>query len=154
MALSRRDLLMGLAGVAAGGAVTAAGGLSYRAWRRANNKSLPPSAKHLQGSQLADWVLTDDDRAALAQAGQIVPSKSLTLHDNRDIPGGGDYRSTRVASLGDCVEACEADSKCNGFTFARLSHPLPEKRQMCWLKGDSKLPDMVASGDYVSGVRR
>lgn len=152
MTLSRRSILAGLGGFMVGGALATATGLGlyrYRQQNRARN-----TQRRIRSVRQDNWILTEADRAGIAEGDKLVSSDQLEILDNIDIPGSGDYSATRVTGLGDCVAACEADTDCEAFTFARSNHALPRKRQMCWLKGDA--PDaeiFVSDKTYVSGRR-
>ena len=147
MKLSRRRFLAALGGFVAGGALPTSAGLGYYYGRRRRTRAVK-----VKLTREDNWILTEADREAIAAGDKLVNSDMLEILDNIDIPGGGDYRSTRVSGLGDCVEACEADTQCKAFTFARSNHPLPRKRQMCWLKAET--PNRtVSSISYVSGRR-
>lgn len=153
MILSRRGLLAGLGGFMVGGAVATATGLGLYRYRQRNR---PKKRKRLQvkTARSDSWILTEADREAITAGDQLVSSDQLEILDNIDIPGSGDYSAMRVSGLGDCVAACEADTECEAFTFARSTHPRGRKRQMCWLKGDA--PDaeiFVSDSAYVSGLR-
>jgi hypothetical protein len=147
MKLKRRDFLTFLIGGSIGGAAATATGLTYyftvvKRRPRVSNHSAP-----------GDWILTEKDLEAFAEADNAVSSDQLVILDNSDIPGSGDYQSMRVHNMGECVTSCEQDSKCQAFTYARSTHELPAKRQMCWLKADK--PEKIVNGlvTYVSGHR-
>ena len=145
MRLSRRDALILLVGGTLGGAVATTTGLTYYYTKVKWYPGPPPPSE--------GWLLTQEDLDALAEADRVVESTKLDILDNTDIPGSGDYSSTRVRNLGECVAACEEDSNCKAFTYARSTHAQPAKRQMCWLKEDAPERIVVESPTYVSGRR-
>jgi hypothetical protein len=150
MKLKRRDFLAFAIGGTLGGAVATATGLTYyyqrvKPWHifaRAQRQAAP-----------ANWILNEEDLEAFARADALVESNQMEMLDNTDIPGSGDFRATRVRNLGECVTACASEDRCKAFTYARSTHALPEKRQMCWLKEDD--PERIVSGlsTYVSGTK-
>lgn len=148
MKLMRRDFLTLLIGGSVGGAVAMATGLTYYYTRirwsppRVSNDAVP-----------SDWILTEKDLEIFAEADKAVSSDQLVILDNSDIPGSGDYQAKRVQNLGECVTSCEQDSKCQAFTYARSTHELPGKRQMCWLKTDKPEKIITDLVTYVSGHR-
>ena len=62
--LSRRDVLLGTAGVVLGGAIAVAGGLGYREMRR---RQITAMLRPYQAEGLTDdgWMLTPEERRAL-----------------------------------------------------------------------------------------
>ncbi|TCM86967.1 PAN domain-containing protein [Rhodovulum steppense] len=154
MSLTRRELLSGIAGFALGSAVVALAGSVYRDYRRKDRVARQQVAAPAHPPTLDDdgWLLTAEDREEFLAGDDLMSSDMLQIRDAVDIPGG-DYAAFRVVGLGDCVRACEADSQCAAFTFARSSHPLPNKRRMCWLKGAGTAAPVVDLPAYVSGRR-
>jgi len=159
MDLKRRGFLFGSIGFVAGGALATATGLGayyYRRRQRRLNAGAAPAINWNNGSAglgLDDWVLTEEDLDMLAELEAVPTSEKLELLDDVDIPGAGDYRSERVSGIDQCVSMCENDGECNAFTFARLSHPLEDKRHMCWLKRDRNPETLVSDIFYISGRR-
>ncbi|MGC3940454.1 PAN domain-containing protein [Roseobacter sp. EG26] len=150
MKLARRDFLaLGIGGTV-GGALATATGLHhyYTRIKPYHQQSAPPQPPAPEG-----WLLTNEDLDAFAQADQVVESDQLEILDNTDIPGSNDFQMMRVRNLGECVAACEDNSKCQAFTYARSTHTLEAKRQVCWLKADT--PEKIVSDlmSYVSGRR-
>lgn len=82
--------------------------------------------------------------AYLAHGGNVV---WLEGHDLM----GGDYENHVVSDASECYLECQSDKKCTGFTFAKNSHPLPEKHNMCYLKNKPFVH--LVDGDYISGLR-
>lgn len=152
MKLTRRDFLGFVAGGTVGGAVATATGLTYYykvvKWRPGKPRLAPEPSD-------GGWILSQEDLDAFAEADRLVESDTLTMLDNADIPGSGDYKSMRVRNLGECVTACEEDSQCQAFTYARSTHELPRKRQMCWLKENKPEEERIVTDllTYVSGQR-
>ncbi|MDJ1008166.1 MAG: PAN domain-containing protein [Paracoccaceae bacterium] len=143
--ITRRHLLFGLAGIGIGGA---AFGLLGRATRA------PAPAPWVPRGLAEDdgWLLPPEERAAFEAADALVESDVFALRDAVDLPGG-DLEALRVRSLSECVAACEADGRCEAFTYARASHPQPEKRRICWLKSEAAEREIAGAPDYVSGRR-
>jgi hypothetical protein len=147
MKLMRRDFLTFLIGGGIGGAAATAMGLTYyykvvKWYPRFSDHGAP-----------SDWILTEKDLEAFAEADKAVSSDQLVILDNSDILGDSGYQAMRVHNLGECVTSCEQDSKCKAFTYARSTHEHPAKRQMCWLNADK--PEKIVNdlATYVSGHR-
>lgn len=151
--MSRRDLLVGALGFGVGGVLATATGLGYYFHRRAaRSNAQRPTVPVSTG--IDDWVLTEADRREAANRDDMPDNAVLDLLDNVDISGGGDIRDLRVNEVGECISACENDKQCNAFTFARLSHPITEKRHMCWIKSDRDPPTRILDVHYISGLRK
>lgn len=150
MGVSRRDVLFGIGGFTVGGALAVAAGLSYRAYRR--RTGTPPKKPAISKVDDGGWLITEEERAEIASADALVESDVLAIRDAVDIPGG-DYSSLRVANLGECVSACEADTSCEAFTYARNTHNNPDKRRMCWMKQGEMFDPIPDRTVYVSGRR-
>lgn len=149
--LTRRNLLWGVAGVTIGGAVATGTGLSLWYFRRQQNakkRRRRAPAKPTEG-----WMLTEADHQAIQASDAVVDSNALEILDEVDFVGG-DYAEMGVTGLQDCVAACEADTECGSFTYARSTHPLSNKRQMCWLKTDIPETRVEDAWHYVSGIRK
>lgn len=152
MSLSRRDFLTFLIGGTLGGAVATTTGLTYYYTKlKPRNLDMRAVSQPLPADD--EWLLTEADLEAFAEADRMVDSTELTMLDNTDIPGSGDFQSMRVRNLGECVSACEANSDCQAFTYARSTHALPAKRQMCWLKSEEPQTLVSELSTYVSGRR-
>ncbi|MEM9248491.1 MAG: PAN domain-containing protein [Pseudomonadota bacterium] len=151
--LSRRDALFALGGFAAGGALILGGTRSLRLARE-RAFAEEQARRAVRVVRLADdgWLLSDEERAALAERDALRDSDVLEIRDAVDLPGG-DFAEERVTSLDACITSCEEDARCMAFTYARTSHPLPEKRQMCWLKSAETAPAVTDTPVYVSGRR-
>lgn len=67
----------------------------------------------------------------------------ITVIEKTDLPGG-DYKRLSGMDFETCVSACEADSQCAAFTFAR-------RQQICWLK--SSVPASSRNRSAISGVK-
>lgn len=90
---------------------------------------------------------TEMDLYSLAYQSQVEDVLALDGHDLM----GGDYDNKRVADADACLKACESDAKCTGYTYAKVTHPIKDKHNMCYLK-DGRVRYMV-DGNYVSGIR-
>ncbi len=145
MKLSRRDFFFLAGGFLVGGAAASATGIAilrYKAYKR--------QAILIAGDD--GWLLTNDERSEISQGDDIVKSHILDVRDQVDIPGG-DYKAMTVSNLSECVSACEEDQNCQGFTFARSTHPIEEKRRACWLKSSDMGKPVFNAASYVSGKR-
>ncbi|MCK7615564.1 PAN domain-containing protein [Roseibium sediminicola] len=150
--LSRRDLLLGFTGIAVGGAVATAVGLTFRSQIK-KLVGLPGTPQDRTLPTYDDgWLLTEQEWAAFQDADTAVTSDILEVRDNVDIPGG-DYDELKVSSVQECVTACEQDSSCKAFTYARASHSDSGKRRACWLKSGSTGTPVTGDSRYVSGRR-
>ena len=156
MNLRRRELLVAGVGFGVGGALATATGLGAYYVRR-SRRLAKPSVRQVRrkpsDSALDNWVLTDADRQTLVESDGLPQSQTLEILDNVDIPGAGDLRAEDVSSVSQCVAACEADDQCNAFTFARLSHPIDNKRHKCWLKSEKNPQRRVTDINYISGLK-
>ena len=153
MNLQRRGFLLGSIGFVAGGSLATVTGLGAYYYRRRNAGARLAINRNDLAASLDDWILTEEDMEILADLEAIPTSETLEILDDVDIPGAGDYRSERVSGIDQCVSMCEDDDNCDAFTFARLSHPLENKRHMCWLKGDRNPETLLSDIFYISGRR-
>lgn len=156
MKLERRELLIAGLGFGVGGALATTTGLGYYYVRRARRLANAPVRQVMRvpsDTSVENWVLTDDDRQVLEQSDGLPESQTLEILDNVDIPGSGDLRAEDVSSVSQCIAACEADDQCNAFTFARMSHPLAEKRHKCWLKSQKNPERRIIDVNYISGLK-
>jgi hypothetical protein len=67
---------------------------------------------------------------------------------------GGDLRNFKTIAGGssECEKACEDELKCNAYTYAKTSHPIPSKQGHCWLKRESF--SYKKDGYYISGIKK
>jgi hypothetical protein len=67
---------------------------------------------------------------------------------------GGDLRDfkTIAGSSSECEKACEDELKCNAYTYAKTSHPIPSKQGHCWLKRESF--SYKKDSNYISGIKK
>ncbi|WP_460082807.1 PAN/Apple domain-containing protein [Roseibium sp. LAB1] len=150
--VSRRDFLLGVGGVAIGGAVATAVGLTFRAEIK-KIIGLPGLPEDRTLPTYDDgWLLTEEEWETFQNADKAVTSEILEIRDNVDIPGG-DYEEVKVNSVQECVTACEEDSSCKAFTYARASHSDSKKRRACWLKSGSTGTPSTGDSRYLSGRR-
>lgn len=152
MTILRRAFLFGFASFGVGAAAMMATDFALNASAKERTVT-PPQPRYFDDTGVRDWVLTDGDFDVLATQDGLPRSSTLSLMDNADIPGGGDFREARMSNVTECVTACEEDEACNAFTYARLSHPRADKRNMCWLKSEGDAERAVDSIHYISGVR-
>lgn len=150
MNASRRELLFGLFGVVAGGALATTTGLGIYYTRKSRKSK---KIRRPENTNIDDWLLTEADRKAITSGDALVRSGQFNILDATDFPGGGGYNAFGVSRLGDCIKACEADERCESFTFARSTHPSIYKRQMCWLKSEQPRNIVTDTEFYVSGHR-
>lgn len=151
MTFNRRDFILGAVGVCVGGAVATATGLGYYYVSKGDRKKI---VMPIIEDDLRSWVLTDDDFKVLEKFDTMPKASGIELLDNTDILGARDFEERRVASIQECLTACEKTIECNAFTYARLSHPIKDKRHMCWLKGDGNPERIIDDVHYISGIKR
>ena len=157
--MSRREFFFGTAGVVLGGAVATATGLGAYYMRQSSLRRYTATTAGLSETitEQDGWIITPKDRNALAtmraEGDALVESDTMELIEQVDFEGG-DIGSFRSSSLGECVEACEADEACNKFTYATSTHEVVDKRQMCWMKGSRVKRTNRNVANYVSGKRR
>ena len=144
------DFPVGTVSFCIGGALTAATGLGYY-YLQQERQAVPSQVRESGGEE---WVLTEADYQEMAVRNALPKSQTLELLDNVDIPGAGDLRAEKVSGISECVASCEADEDCNAFTFARMSHPLKDKRHMCWIKSERNPERLVSDFYYISGRKR
>lgn len=151
MSISRREALLGIAGFAIGSGVVSVAGARFREQQR---QTLLAERTRITVSRIGTdgWLISEEERAAIADADAFRTSEILDVRDAVDLPGG-DYQAMRVGSLGECIEACEGDENCAAFTYARASHAVEDKRRMCWLKGGQTGAPVTDTAAYVSGRR-
>ena len=143
ISLSRRQFLAGFGGGLA--SATVAWGLwDYAGWMPAAAEAhpVPECCNYVS---YGGWMLTRVDKDRLLESGSIH-----RVDDSRF--EGDDIASQVVASLDECESWCLGDPDCQGFTFAKPTHPDPNVQNRCWLKGTSQLMPVADSG-YTSGVR-
>ena len=157
--MSRREFFFGVAGGVAGGAVATATGLGAYYWRKRSFRRYEATKTGLTDSVVRDdgWMITEEDRTAIAAAraegDTLVETDTFELLEGVDYYGG-DVGEFRASSLGECVEACEADASCKKFTYATSTHDVQDKRQMCWMKGRRVGRTNRGVENYISGKRR
>lgn len=150
--LTRRNVLWGLGGVMTGGAVATSTGLGLWYLRRLE-QTRRRNQRVSRAKPTDGWVLTEADHQAIQQSDALVTSDTLDVLDQVDFVGG-DYAEKAVTSLQDCMSACEADTQCEAFTYARSSHTVSTKRQICWLKTNVPETRVENAWHYVSGIRK
>ena len=142
---NRRQFLFGSAGFIVGSSLTA------YLLRKRRRKSRP--VKPQLATNVDDWVLTPEDLNALGYDSGVPRDTSMKILDGTDFMGGGDFEAKRVQNAAECAAACEATDQCNAFTYAKVNHPLSEKKQMCWLKSEESPENVVRDAFYISGLK-
>lgn len=153
MSLTRREGLLAIVGVVAGGIVANASNFAVTALDR--NVSGPSPVTNFEPAGLGmGWVLSETDLQELGTLGaQAIDETRFELEEGLDYLGG-DVGSFRAISSSDCAAACDGDPDCTRFTYATTRHETVSKRQMCWLKNDEILDSRKNAGAYVSGRKR
>ncbi|MEO1680902.1 MAG: PAN domain-containing protein [Pseudomonadota bacterium] len=155
--ISRRSALFALGGAVVGGGIATAVGLSFRSEIKrllglggGGAETLLSAVKSAGADD--GWLLTEEDRAELARRDSDAQSDVMEVRAHVELHGG-DYSSRRMRSLQECVSTCEAEARCQTFTFSQSTHPDEGKRQMCWLKEETGLPAVTDAAHYVSGTK-
>ena len=83
--------------------------------------------------------------------------RQILLLDNIDLHGQAIKAYSAAAENDDtaastCSRLCEQEPDCEFFTLARDSHPVVEKRHVCWLVKES--PTIKKSPNYIAGIKR
>lgn len=153
MSMSRREGLLAIAGVVAGGIVANATNFAVTTLGRAPSGPPPVTAFEPTGLGMG-WVLSDADLAELGALGtQDIDPARFEVEERLDYLGG-DVAAFRAVSSGDCAAACDSDPDCTRFTYATTRHETPAKRKMCWLKNDDIESSRENAGAYISGQKR
>ena len=154
--MDRRSFIWGMGGFFVGASLSGGAAFAYRELRRARFRaSLPPSPPPAFESRgLVDgWILSAADRERIGSAEYALQSELLEIVAGSDIPGRPFSREV-VKGVDDCVEACEKETRCTRFTFAKATHPDETKRNVCWIKTGEGEADSPRAPDYISGWRR
>jgi len=153
MSMTRREGLLAIAGVVAGGIVANATNFAVTNMGRGN--SGPPPVTTFEPTGLGmGWVLSETDLAELGQLQtQSIDETRFEVVERLDYLGG-DVGAFRAVSSGDCAAACDSDPDCTRFTYATTRHSATAKRKMCWLKNDEIESSREDAGAYVSGRKR
>jgi hypothetical protein len=142
MPLSRRAFLAGFGGGVASTAVVW-GAWRYAGWAAvAEGDPVPACCDYVD---YGGWMVTRADKERLLDAGTVRRMENTVFE-------GNDIASQLVPGLDECESWCLGDPDCQGFTFAKPTHPDPNVQNRCWLKGTSDLTP-VANPGYTSGVR-
>lgn len=153
MSLTRREGLLAIVGVVAGGVVANLSNFAVTTLSR--DVSGPPPVATFQPTGLGlGWVLSDEDMQQLGSLQDTaIDATRFEVVEGRDYLGG-DVAAFRAVSSGDCAAACDGDPDCTRFTYATTRHETPAKRKMCWLKTDEVEAVRENAGAYVSGQKR
>jgi len=153
MSLTRREGLLAIVGVVAGGIVANASNFAVNTLGR--GASGPPPVANFEPAGLGQgWVLSDADMAELGGLeAQAIDETRFEVTERLDYLGG-DVAAFRAISSGDCAAACDSDPACTRFTYATPRHETVAKRKMCWLKNDEIEASRENSGAYISGQKR
>lgn len=154
--MDRRNFLWASFGMALGVGSTTAAAFTYRHYRRkAFLSSLPPPpppSGYAPPSTNSVWLLSSEDFEQLASSDYMYKSDILQIVENSEAPGMPFLKLT-VTQVDDCIYACENDERCTRFTFAKTTHPDPQKRNACWLKPGEGSFASNGARHYVSGWR-
>lgn len=108
---------------------------------------------------LAAYLLVEETQCKNGCTG----SAALKIREKMMIIEGIDFYGQDIATLkvvanddvqaaNACSDACQDDGDCSFFTLATKTHPVPQKRHMCWLKKEGVL---VKKGkNYYSGIKQ
>lgn len=153
MSMTRREGLLAIAGVVAGGIVANASNFAVTSFSR--DTSGPPPVTNFEPAGLGmGWVLSEADMAELGGLDtQAIDETRFEVTERLDYLGG-DVGAFRAVSSGDCAAACDSDPACTRFTYATTRHETPAKRKMCWLKNDEIEASRENAGAYISGQKR
>jgi hypothetical protein len=141
--ISRRMFLLGCGGGAASASLAWAA-WSWHDWARAGagGYPLPSCCGYVEYS---GWILTKVDKDRLTAEGAV------RVLDNTSL-GGRDLADGTVDNVEACSAWCVGDPDCQGFTFAKATHPDPHMQNRCWLKRSGDLSP-VADPRFTSGLR-
>ncbi len=153
MSMTRREGLLAIAGVVAGGIVANATNFAVTTIGR-DTGGLPPAATFEPTGLGMGWVLSETDLAELGRLGaQEIDAAHYEISERLDYLGG-DVAAFRAVSSGDCAAACDSDPECTRFTYATTRHETVGKRKMCWLKNDEIESSRPNAGAYISARKR
>lgn len=141
--LSRRSFLAGVGGGLASAAL-AWGLWKYNLFPRGvpDAYPVPECCNYVD---YAGWMLTKGDKE------RLLAQDSLKLLDASRVDGH-DFADQVVADANACASWCLAEPDCQGFSFAKATHPDPNRQNRCWLKNTSQLTP-VADPLFTSGIR-
>lgn len=155
--MSRREFFFGVAGAVVGGAAATATGLGAYSYLKARGYQATRTGLNEAITAQDGWMITMEDRSKLAalqvNKDEIVTNDAFEFVERSNI-GGEDIKSFRATSFGECVEACQADTACQKFTYATSKHDSSDERQMCRLKDSSNAKTVENATNYISGRRR
>ena len=153
MSMTRREGLLAIVGIVAGGVIANATNFAVTTMGRSN--AGPPAVTTFEPTGLGmGWVLSEVDLAELDALGtQAISETRFEVTEQLDFVGG-DVAAFRAVSASDCAAACDSDADCTRFTYATPEHETPAKRKMCWLKNDEIESHREQAGAYVSGRKR
>ena len=153
MSLTRREGLLAIAGIVAGGIVANVSNFAVTSMDR--DASGPPPVTAFEPASLGmGWVLSEADLDELGALGtEAIDETRFEVEERLDYLGG-DVGAFRAISSSDCAAACDSDPDCTRFTYATTRHETPSKRKMCWLKNDEIIDSRKDAGAYVSGRKR
>lgn len=153
MSMTRREGLLAIIGVVAGGVVANASNFAVNTLGRGAGG--PPPVANFEPAGLGmGWVLSEADMAELGGLeAQAIDETRFEITERLDYLGG-DVAAFRAMSSGDCASACDNDPACTRFTYATTRHEAVAKRKMCWLKNDEIEASRANSGAYISGQKR
>ena len=153
MSLTRREGLLAIAGIVAGGVVANLSNFAVTALDR--DAGGPPPVTTFEPAGLGmGWVLSETDLQELGALGtQPIDETRFEVNEGLDYLGG-DVGAFRAISSSDCAAACDSDPDCTRFTYATTRHETVSKRKMCWLKNDEIIDSRKNAGAYISGQKR
>jgi|GEM_PF-6366295 len=153
MSLTRREGLLAIASVFAGGIVATVSNFSIQNARQSQfaAPNFPDIDLQARGT---GWILSEEDMAALTRLDDATIDEARFETFDRVDYYGGDVASFRAVNSADCAAACDADSDCTRFTYATKAHEVTGKRRMCWLKDDTIEGTRRDAGAYLSGQKR
>lgn len=153
MSLTRREGLLAIIGVVAGGVVANASNFAVTMLDQGPSGPSPVTTFEPAGLGMG-WVLSETDLQELGALGaEAIDEARFEVEEGLDYLGG-DVGAFRAISSSDCAAACDSDPKCTRFTYATTRHEIVSKRKMCWLKNDEIIDSRKNAGAYVSGRKR
>jgi hypothetical protein len=136
-----------------GGAIVSANANNFGQWR-ANFQVLIAGSngymKSSYASQLAAQASATSSSSSAAASATDAAGNIYTIYYSSDSTTGAYSNAQASSSYKDCMTACDADSKCNAFTYVGGAGGIGSGT--CWLK--SSLGSPSSSGNnVVSGTR-
>lgn len=134
-----------LAAIGGGLAATGLATWTFGGWTTGTTPVLPDDQPCCDYTDHEGWVVTVEDRQALAPGGGLRPLAQTDLQ-------GPDIATGVRDSADECEYWCASEPACRGYSYTSAAHPQAVRRSVCHLKGENQLPQ-VFDAFSTAGVR-